>query len=61
VLAYFESAAVTKKRNGKARNQITIDKVRRVFRMALCWLVEVGVLKEAPIPEMPKKNTAKSK
>ena len=59
VKAYFESDAVCLNRKGKAKSQLTVDKTRRVFRQALEWLAEVGVLKEAPIPQM--KTPAKKK
>jgi len=63
VRGFFESDAVTKKRDGKPRNPITVAKQRRVLRLAVEWLVEVGVLKAAPIPELdePKAKAAKKK
>ena len=55
---YFESGAVTKNRKGKPKSKLTIDKTRRVLRLALTWLAEVGVLKEAPIPDLKAKVKA---
>jgi len=37
VAAFFESSAVTMRKNGKPKTQVTIDKTRRVLRMALTW------------------------
>jgi hypothetical protein len=37
VAAYFESDPVTKKRNGKPKSPLSIDKTRRVLRQALTW------------------------
>jgi hypothetical protein len=37
VAAYFESDPVTKKRNGKPKSSLSIDKTRRVLRQALVW------------------------
>ncbi len=37
VLAYFTSDPVTRKRNGKAKSPLSIDKTRRVLRQALTW------------------------
>jgi hypothetical protein len=54
VEAYFTSDRVTKKRSGEAKNPLGIDKTRRVLRLALQWLAEVGVLSEAPIPAAEK-------
>lgn len=35
--AYFESDPVTRKRNGKPKSPLSIDKTRRVLRQALVW------------------------
>jgi len=61
VRGFFESDAVCRKRDGKPRNPITVAKQRRVLRLALCWLVEVGVLKQAPIPELGEARTKVAK
>jgi hypothetical protein len=52
VREYFEGDAVTKNRKGKPKSQLTIDKTRRVFRFAVEWLAEVGVIKDPPIPDL---------
>lgn len=51
VAAYFESDDVCANRKGGRRNDITINKIRRTFRMALERLAEVGILEKAPVPE----------
>lgn len=48
---YFESDAVTKKKNGKDKGPLTVDKTRRVLRLALCWAVQEGLIEKAPLPE----------
>jgi hypothetical protein len=58
VKAYFESDAVTKTRKGARKNQLTIDKTRRIFRVAVEWLVEAGVLKTTPIPDLKAEGAA---
>ncbi|MBI1850305.1 MAG: hypothetical protein HYR85_08175 [Planctomycetes bacterium] len=50
VANFFASDAVTLKRNGKKRSSITIAKTRRVFRLALVWAAEHGMIEKAPIP-----------
>lgn len=37
VATFFESDPVTKKRNGKPKSPLSIDKTRRVLRQALVW------------------------
>lgn len=37
VATYFESDPVTRKRNGKQKSPLSIDKTRRVLRQALVW------------------------
>lgn len=37
VAAYFESVPVTRKRNGKPKSPLSVDKTRRVLRQALAW------------------------
>jgi hypothetical protein len=59
VADYFQSDAVTLNRKAKPKSQLTIDKTRRVFRFALEWLVEVGVLETAPLPETKKSDKSK--
>jgi hypothetical protein len=54
---YFTSKRVTKLRSGKNKSQLSIDKTRRVLRLALVWAAERGIVATAPIPE---RETAKS-
>lgn len=37
VAAFFESVPVTRKRNGKPKSPLSVDKTRRVLRQALVW------------------------
>jgi hypothetical protein len=50
VQAFFESKRVTKLRSGKNKAKPSIDKTRRVLRLALCWAAERGILAKAPLP-----------
>jgi len=50
VLAYFESDAVMKKKNGEVKAKPTWAKSRRVLRLALCWAQDAGLCEVAPIP-----------
>jgi hypothetical protein len=52
VREYFESPRVTKLRSGKAKAKPSIDKTRRVLRLALVWAAERGIVATAPIPEL---------
>ena len=47
VAAYFESDAVTKTRTGKPKAKVTVDKTRRILRLALAWGEELGGLASA--------------
>ena len=51
VAAYFESPRVTLLKSGKPKAKPSIDKTRRVLRLALVWAVEQGWLESAPLPE----------
>jgi hypothetical protein len=51
VRAYFTSKRVMKLRSGKNKSQLSIDKTRRVLRLALVWSAERGIVAKAPIPE----------
>ncbi len=51
VREYFESRRVTKLRSGKSKAKPSIDKTRRVLRLALCWAAERGIVATAPVPE----------
>lgn len=48
VLAYFDSDLVTKKRSGKAKSPISINKTRRVLRLALEWAGGEGIIEAVP-------------
>ena len=48
---YFASKRVTKLRSGKNKSQLSIDKTRRVLRLALVWALERGIIEFAPLPE----------
>jgi len=48
---FFDCARVTKLRSGKAKAKPSIDKTRRVLRLALVWAVEAGLIEKAPVPE----------
>jgi hypothetical protein len=50
VAEYFESPEVTMRKNGKPKTKVTIDKCRRVLRLALVWAAEMGLIAEAPLP-----------
>jgi len=54
VEAYFNSKKVTKLRSGKNKSQLSIDKTRRVLRLALLWAAEREFVAKAPIPEPAK-------
>jgi site-specific recombinase XerC len=49
--AYFKSKRVTKLRSGKNKSQLSIDKTRRVLRLALVWAAEREFVAKAPLPE----------
>jgi len=51
VAEYFESKPVTRLRSGKRKAQPSIDKSRRVLRLALVWAAEKKLIAAAPIPE----------
>jgi hypothetical protein len=61
VQEYFDSDRVVKTLKGKPKAMPGIDKTRRVLRLALKWLEEVGVLQKAPLPEKAKKADKASK
>ena len=48
---YFASKRVTKLRSGKNKSQLSIDKTRRVLRLALVWALERGIIEFAPLPD----------
>lgn len=51
VQAFFASDAVTKKRGGKPKSELSIAKTCRVLRQALNWLAAEGAIKKAPLPD----------
>jgi hypothetical protein len=51
VLEYFVSDRVTRTRAGVQKAKPTVDKCRRVLRMALVWAQDAGLIDEAPLPE----------
>jgi hypothetical protein len=56
VAEFFGSKPVVKLRSGKAKSQLSIDKTRRVLRLALVWATEKKWLASAPIPETEAKG-----
>ena len=55
---FYLSDAVTKTRTGKVKSQLTIDKTRRVLRLALHWAADKGMIETAPIPTLAPKVRA---
>ena len=53
VQEFFDCKRVTKLRSGKSKAKPSIDKTRRVLRLALVWAAERGIVATAPIPEPP--------
>ena len=51
VQAYFDSPAVTQKRDGSPRNLITISKQRRTFSLALRWAFRHERIDSLPLPD----------
>ena len=56
VAKYFDSSAVTKTRKGKKKAKPTVDKTRRVLRLALVWAAHAGLITKAPIPQPAAKS-----
>jgi hypothetical protein len=50
VAEYYESPEVTMRKNGRPKTKVTIDKCRRVLRLALVWAEETGLIAKAPLP-----------
>lgn len=50
VATYFASPRVTRLRSGKPKSQLSIDKTRRVLRLALGWAVSAGWIESVPLP-----------
>ena len=53
VQVFFDCKRVTKLRSGKNKAKPSVDKTRRVLRLALVWAADSGILAKAPIPEVP--------
>jgi hypothetical protein len=51
VQAFFDSKKVTRLKSGKEKAKPSIDKTRRVLRLALCWAEDRKLIEKAPIPE----------
>jgi hypothetical protein len=51
VLEYFVSDRVTRTRAGVQKAKPTVDKTRRVLRLALVWAQDAGLIEKAPVPE----------
>jgi len=52
VREFFESKPVTRLRSGRAKSPLSVDKTRRVLRLALVWAAEQGWVKTPPLPEL---------
>jgi hypothetical protein len=52
VLLFMTSDRVMKKRNGKSKSPLSIDKTRRVLRQALTYAETVKLVAVAPVPEL---------
>jgi hypothetical protein len=52
VLLFFTSDRVVKKRNGKSKSPLSIDKTRRVLRQALTYAETAKLVAVAPVPEL---------
>lgn len=57
VRTFYESERVTTTKAGMPKAKPTIDKTRRVLRLALVWAVEQGWIAAAPIPNMTPATT----
>lgn len=51
VTAFYNCARVTLLKSGKPKSQLSIDKTRRVLRMALVWAQGQGWIEAAPLPK----------
>jgi hypothetical protein len=52
VLLFCTSDRVTKKRNGKPKSPLSIDKTRRVVRQALVYAETAELVANAPVPDL---------
>lgn len=55
---YFQSDAVTKTKKGRTKAKPTVDKTRRVLRLALAWAAEKGLIARSPIADAAAKPQA---
>ena len=53
---FFDSPAVTTRRNGDPKNPVSVAKTRRILRLALVWAVESGWIDVAPLPPKVQKS-----
>ena len=51
VLDFYACDRVTKTRTGRMKAKPSIDKTRRVLRLALCFAETAGLIEKAPLPE----------
>lgn len=51
VQEFFDSAPVTRTRSNKPKARSSIDKTRRVWRMALLWAQDEKLVEVAPLPQ----------
>ncbi len=51
ITTYFESPRVTLLRSGKPKSQLSIDKTRRVLRLAIDWATREGWIEKSPVPK----------
>jgi hypothetical protein len=47
---FNNSTRVTKLKSGRPKSQLSIDKTRRVLRLALTWAAQKGWIERSPIP-----------
>jgi hypothetical protein len=55
---FFNAREVVMLKTGRPKAQPSIDKTRRVLRLALVWAAEEGLIAEAPIPSAPSTEVA---
>jgi hypothetical protein len=57
---FNKSKRVTRLKSGKPKSQLSIDKTRRVLRLALAWAAQSGLIAASPIPAKnePEKSDA---
>jgi hypothetical protein len=60
VAEFYDCAAVTTTRTGKAKSDITIAKTRRVLRLALEWAASAGMIPVAPVPQKTAKGNTEA-